>query len=248
MFRLLKDTAIIQRGIIRHLFLILDLSEAMNEKDLRPSRVELTLTYAQQFVIEFFDQNPISQLGIIATRDGIAEKLTELSGNPTDHIKALKTKKNTETSGEASLQNALQLARASMLGVPSHGSKEVLLIFGSLTTCDPGDIHETVDLLKKEMVRVNIVGLAAEVQICRVLCETTKGKKKTYRIAIMWLLNKIIQLSGSYGIVLNEVHYKDLLFEVVPPPAVLPNKNTSNLVTMGFPRRLVEDQASFCVW
>ncbi|KAL7321186.1 hypothetical protein PS15m_000984 [Mucor circinelloides] len=224
--RLLKDTAIIQRGIIRHLFLVIDLSEAMNEKDLRPSRVELTLTYAQQFVIEYFDQNPISQLGIIVTRDGIAEKLTELSGNPTDHIKALKSKKNTETSGEPSLQNSLQLARASMLGVPSHGSKEVLLVFGSLTTCDPSDIHETIDLLKKEMVRVNIVGLAAEVQICRLLCESTKG---------------------TYGVVLNEAHYKDLLFEVVPPPAVLPNKNTSNLVTMGFPRRLIEDQPSFCV-
>ncbi|KAF7728355.1 hypothetical protein EC973_006296 [Apophysomyces ossiformis] len=224
--RLLKDTAIIQRGIIRHLFLILDLSEAMNEKDLRPSRVELTLTYAQQFVIEYFDQNPISQLGIIVTRDGVAEKLTELSGNPTDHIRALKSKKNTETSGEPSLQNALQLARSSMLGVPSHGSKEILLIFGSLTTCDPSDIHETIDLLKKEMVRVNIVGLAAEVQICRVLSQTTKG---------------------SYGVILNEAHYKDLLFEVIPPPAVAPNKNTSNLVTMGFPKRQLEDHATFCV-
>lgn len=174
----------IQRGIIRHLFIILDLSEAMNEKDLRPSRIELSVTYAQQFVIEFFDQNPISQLGIITMRDGIAEKLTELSGNPTDHIKALKTKKNTETSGEPSLQNALQLARASMLGVPSHGSKEVMLIFGSLTTCDPMDIHETIDLLKKDMVRVNVVGLAAEIQICRSLSEKTKGIQITFIISL----------------------------------------------------------------
>ncbi|KAG1048199.1 hypothetical protein G6F43_009392 [Rhizopus delemar] len=224
--RLLKDTDVIQRGIIRHVFIIIDLSEAMNEKDLRPSRIELTLTYAQQFVVEFFDQNPISQLGIIITRDGIAEKLTELSGNPTDHIKALKSKKNTETSGEPSLQNALQLARASMLGVPSHGSKEVLLIFGSLTTCDPSDIHDTIDLLRKELVRVNVVGLAAEVQICRALSKKTKG---------------------TYGVVLNEAHFKDLLFEVVPPPAVMQNKNTSNLIKMGFPKRLVEDNATFCV-
>ncbi|CAO3661069.1 unnamed protein product [Rhizopus microsporus] len=210
--RLLKDTDVIQR--------------AMNQKDLRPSRVELTLTYAQQFVLEFFDQNPISQMGIIITRDGIAEKLTELSGNPTDHMKALKSKKNTETSGEPSLQNALQLARASMRGVPSHGSKEVLLIFGSLTTCDPSDIHDTIDLLRKDMVRVNVVGLAAEVQICRTLSERTKG---------------------TYGVVLNEAHYKDLLFEVVPPPAMFENKNTSNLIRMGFPKRLNEDHATFCV-
>ncbi|KAI8977409.1 Ssl1-like-domain-containing protein [Mycotypha africana] len=224
--RLLKDTAIVQRGIIRHLFLIIDLSEAMTEKDLRPSRVELSLTYAQQFVTEYFDQNPISQLGIIVTRDGIAEKLTELSGNPTDHIRALKSKKNTETSGEPSLQNALQLARASMKGVPSHGTKEVLVIFGSLTTCDPGKIRDTIELLKQDLVRVSIVGLAAEVQICRVICEATKG---------------------TYAVVLNEGHYKELLFERVPPPPILPHKNTSNLVTMGFPRRLIEDHATYCV-
>lgn len=147
----------------------------MNERDLRPSRVELTLTYAEQFVYEFFDQNPISQLGIIVTRDGIAEKLTELSGNPNDHARALKAGKKTDTSGEPSLQNALQLARSSMVGVPSHGSKEILMVFGALTTCDPSDIHETIDLLQKENVRVNVVGLAAEVQICRVLSRNTKG-------------------------------------------------------------------------
>ncbi|CAH1757234.1 13968_t:CDS:2 [Entrophospora sp. SA101] len=79
--RLLRDTATIRRGIIRHLFLILDLSEAMAEKDLRPSRLELTLSYTEQFILEYFDQNPISQLGIIVTKTGVAEKITSLSGN-----------------------------------------------------------------------------------------------------------------------------------------------------------------------
>lgn len=63
------------------MFLIIDLSEAMMEKDLRPSRLELTLSYAEQFILEYFDQNPISQLGVIVTKGGIAEKLTDLTGN-----------------------------------------------------------------------------------------------------------------------------------------------------------------------
>ncbi|ORX51676.1 TFIIH basal transcription factor complex, subunit SSL1 [Hesseltinella vesiculosa] len=224
--RHLKDTDVIQRGIIRHVFLVVDLSEAMNDKDLRPSRIELTIMYAQQFITEFFDQNPISQLGIIVTHDGIAEKLTELSGNPSDHTRALQNKSNIETSGEPSLQNALQLARASMVGVPNHGSKEIIMVFGSLTTCDPGDIHETIDSLQREMVRVSIVGLAAEVQICKVISHATKG---------------------SYGVILNEAHFKDLLFEAVPPPPVAPNKSTASLVTMGFPKRLMEHHTSLCV-
>lgn len=72
--------------------------------------------------------------------------------------------------------------------------------------------------------------------------------KVTSTARILDASTELYGIIGSYGIVLNEAHYKDLLFEAVPPPAVLPNKNTSNLVTMGFPRRLVEDNATFCVW
>ena len=34
----------------------------------------------EKFVAEFFDQNPISQMGVIETRKGRAEKVAELSG------------------------------------------------------------------------------------------------------------------------------------------------------------------------
>lgn len=87
----------------------------MQEKDLRPSRLSLTFTYLEAFIAEFFDQNPISQIGLVGTKDGLAEKLTELSGNPTEHIRALKLKKFQETGGEPSLQNALEMARSSLV-------------------------------------------------------------------------------------------------------------------------------------
>ena len=38
---------------------------------------------------DFFDQNPLSQLGIVVARDGVAEALTELSGSPEAQIKKL---------------------------------------------------------------------------------------------------------------------------------------------------------------
>ena len=60
--------------------LIVDLSRAMDEKDLAPSRLQLTLTLLDGFLAEFFDQNPISQLGIVITRDAVARRLTELGG------------------------------------------------------------------------------------------------------------------------------------------------------------------------
>lgn len=52
----------------------------MGEKDFKPSYLELSLTYLKQFIVEFFDQNPISQIGIVVSRNGLAEVLSELSG------------------------------------------------------------------------------------------------------------------------------------------------------------------------
>lgn len=115
--RILRDTAAVQRGIIRHVFLVLDLSEAMTDRDMRPSRLDVTLKYAQEFVGEFFDQNPISQLAIVGTRDGMAERISPLGGNPVEHVKALQNKRKLAASGEPSLQNALNMARSGLAWV-----------------------------------------------------------------------------------------------------------------------------------
>lgn len=47
------------------------------------------LQLLEKFVEEYFDQNPLSQLGLILMKNKRAEKLTELSGNIRKHIKAL---------------------------------------------------------------------------------------------------------------------------------------------------------------
>ena len=78
--RLQRDGRVVRRGIIRHVVLVVDLSRAMDEKDLAPSRLQCTLSLLDAFLAEFFDQNPISQLGIVVTRDAVATRLTELSG------------------------------------------------------------------------------------------------------------------------------------------------------------------------
>ena len=47
-------------------------------------------------------------------------------------------------SGEASLQNALELARSLHDDVATFISRELILLSASLASCDPGDIHETI--------------------------------------------------------------------------------------------------------
>ncbi|EUC32630.1 hypothetical protein COCVIDRAFT_42161 [Bipolaris victoriae FI3] len=67
--RLRKDTKPFQRGIIRHVVLVLDLSEAMLEKDMRPNRFITMINFTQDYIREFFEQNPISQMSVLGMHD-----------------------------------------------------------------------------------------------------------------------------------------------------------------------------------
>lgn len=95
---------------MRHLVLILDMSNAMNQIELKPSRIICCLRLLEKFVADFVDQNPISQLCFITTQNKRAEKICDLSGNMKNLMEILNTQKKKQCFGEASLQNALQLA------------------------------------------------------------------------------------------------------------------------------------------
>jgi len=237
--RLLKDTTPLQRGIIRHVMLIIDLSSAMAEKDLRPSRLLLTLRYAAEFVADFFEQNPISQLGVLGMRDGLTVRVSELSGNPAEHIAALQALRTTEPSGNPSLQNALEAARAALFHTPSHGTREIVIVFGALLSADPGDIHGTIRALVSSKIRVSVVGLAARIAICTDLVAKTNGIQAGSTGAAA---------SAAYGVALHEQHFRDLLFAHTTPPAIRASDAASapSLLTMGFPSRVAEASASLC--
>ncbi|KKY16227.1 putative tfiih basal transcription factor complex p47 subunit [Phaeomoniella chlamydospora] len=224
--RLLKDTTPLQRGIIRHLILIIDLSVAMLEKDLRPTRHLLTLRYTQDFIIEFFEQNPISQLGIIAMHDGLAVRVSPLSGNPTEHLTAIANLRNhaspkyLDPKGHPSLENALEMARASLFHAPSHGTREILLVFGALHSADPGDVHVTIGALVSDKIRARVISLAASLAVCAELVSRTNDGS-----------------SSGYSVVLNEQHFRELMMDITTPPVTQSSAATTSnsLLMMGFP-------------
>ncbi|CAK3974764.1 probable RNA polymerase II transcription initiation nucleotide excision repair factor TFIIH [Lecanosticta acicola] len=225
--RLAKDTTPLQRGIIRHTILILDLSSAMMEKDLRPTRHLLTITNTITFVREYFDQNPLGQLGVIGLRDGLAIRVSDMSGNPADHINAVRALRGTDPKGNPSLQNGLDMARAALHHTPSHGTREVVIVLGALLTSDPGDIHDTIKACIKDKIRVSIIGLAAQMHICAEICrKTNAGDENCYNVAV------------------DEVHYRELLMGITTPPVVratdteAQKRNQAALLMMGFPSRI----------
>ncbi|KAK3943480.1 TFIIH basal transcription factor complex p47 subunit [Diplogelasinospora grovesii] len=229
--RLLRDTTPLQRGIIRHLMLVLDMSFAMAEKDLLPSRYLCTINYAVDFVREYFEQNPISQLGIIGMRDGIAVRISDMSGNPAEHIERLREwGEQQEPQGNPSLQNALEMCRGALFHAPSHGTREVLIIYGALLSSDPGDINDTISHLIADRIRVSIVGLSGHLAICAELCSRTNGGD-----------------DGNYRIAMHEQHLRELFLAATTPPATLSTtaeQNKASLLMMGFPSRTLAGAAS----
>ncbi|XP_070560747.1 general transcription factor IIH subunit 2-like [Ptychodera flava] len=229
--RLLDRPANVRLGMMRHLFVVLDMSKSMEDQDLKPNRLASSVKLLEHFIEEYFDQNPISQIGVLTTCNKRAEKLTELGGNPKRHIAALQKCVDQPCSKEPSIQNSLELAATTLRHMPGHASREILIILGSLTTCDPGNIHETIKAMKDLNVRCSVIGLSADVRVCRKLCDETKG---------------------TYGVILDEHHFKELLLEHVTPPPATTNTESS-LIRMGFPQHQIHteknkiEQPSMCM-
>ncbi len=115
--RLLRDTTPLQRGIIRHVMLVLDMSFAMAAKDYLPTYHRAAVALAVEFARQFFEQNPISQLGIVAMRDGVAVRVSDMGGNPAEHVERLREWEAADPQGNPSLQNALEMCRGALLSV-----------------------------------------------------------------------------------------------------------------------------------
>ena len=56
-------------------------------------------------------------------------------------------------SGDASLQNALDLGVTMLRTVPPYGHRELLLMFAALSTCDPGNIQDSIRACKEQHIR-----------------------------------------------------------------------------------------------
>ncbi|WFD44051.1 hypothetical protein MPSI1_002716 [Malassezia psittaci] len=228
--RALRDATPVQRGIIRHFVLVLDLSAEMAEKDLRPNRFELTLQYVKRFITDYFDQNPIGQLAIVATRDGLGERLSLMGGNTVNHSGVLSNKRKLEPRGEPSIQNALEMARSCLVHLPNSNTREILYISASLTSVDPGNIFHTIQQLVQDRIQVSVIALAAEMHVLREMADKT---------------------GGDFNVVMDEDHYQELLQKHVPPRIISEqpthNEYDADLLVMGFPRRLpFNAPASLC--
>lgn len=100
-----------------------------------------------------------------------------------------------------------------------------------------------------------MVALAAEMKICKDLCDKTGGLVPS--INASQIHSYSFSFTGQFGVAMNEGHFKDLLFELIPPPAQRAvsraagagaTNPAADLMLMGFPTRLPNTSLpSLCV-
>lgn len=223
--RMTADAAL-RRGIMRHIVILIDWSVAASTVDVSPFRGGWVIsTSVRPFVREFFEQNPLSQVCLIVLRDGLAERICDLSSNISEHERALDelskglASEKWSPKGNVSLQNGLEVALSILGHVPGHGTKEILFFQLSLSTHDPGNIlGDTLPRVLSTKVRFSAISLVGEVSVAR-------------RIAR--------ESGGSYNVAVNDAHFIDIAKDqLIPPVVTREDRISSYLVPMGFPSQM----------
>eukprot|EP00040_Diaphanoeca_grandis_P027072 m.153070 g.153070 ORF g.153070 m.153070 type:complete len:397 (-) comp30827_c0_seq1:277-1467(-) len=211
------DLGSIRRNMIRQMIIVIDGSSCMNSVDMRPTRIRCVVSGVKLLVESYFNQNPISQLQILTTKNNRVQTVSNLDGNCSlqlDKLTVAGEELCKKPEGEPSLQNVLKLALRTLSDSPKHASRELLIIYGSLTSCDPGNIHDTIEHLKKANIKCSVLHLAASVHVCEKLCRET---------------------GGSHKVALHELDFRNTLLKfATPPPAAM--STVPSLIAMGFPK------------
>uniref|UniRef100_A0A0G4I5I8 General transcription factor IIH subunit n=1 Tax=Chromera velia CCMP2878 TaxID=1169474 RepID=A0A0G4I5I8_9ALVE len=215
----------VRKMMIRNLVLIVDNSSAMGESDLKPSRKKLAHGCITEFIKEFFQLNPISQLSIVALQDRVAKIVTPLSANPEGQIRALEDfLQQNKHEGHPSLQNALQKVEALTASLPPYGTREALVVWGSLATIDPGNVLDSIAMAKRTNLRLSVVSMTPELYILKKMTKET---------------------GGSMSVALDREHFRAILLAHTAAPEWQPTLVKDALVPMGFPE--LKTNFSLCI-
>lgn len=126
--------------------------------------------------------------------------------------------------------------------IPSHVSKEILVLQCGLSYCDSGDINTTINRLKEQKSKVSVISLLGQVFLSESISKASGG------ILLYW--SYLFYCLGNYDVVLNDAHFVRLIMQYVQPPPVLlsDQKSFGYLVQMGFPSVNYNGTEYICLW
>ncbi len=218
------------RTLIRTVYLIVDTSKALSPSPcthLPPTKPAALLSCLGQWIGDYFASNPLSTLGIIALSQQSARILLPPSPGGTHggdlHIRVLSAMLGPSASflGLASVQVGLEVACASLASVPAYSTREILMVYSSLSTHDStvrsptGSLTTTVPAaLKEAKVKLHAITLESELHVLRTLTAQT---------------------GGTISTTLSKAHLQRLLATFTTPPIKSRSSGGCRMVTHAFP-------------
>ncbi|KAI6230778.1 General transcription factor IIH subunit [Aphelenchoides fujianensis] len=202
-------------GVMRFVYVIVDYSIAMLDQSLFPNLVNVSIGCVKHFVQNFFQLNPIAQIGLIVCNDRKPNRLVSFTSDSRVLVDALEGLDLAACTGDFSLQSSLNMALQDLQNQPNYASREIIVVMGSLSTIDPGNIYSTFEVLKRHKIRCSVIGLTAEVFACKKMCQTTGGR---------------------YDVVMDTTHFRNI-FDDHMRPVVLAGDTGSDLIPVCFPTR-----------
>ncbi|KAK1936419.1 transcriptional factor 2 subunit [Babesia divergens] len=215
--------AIPKRGVVRNIVIMFDVSDGMREVDFKPDRLHCAFGAVKALIQDLFHQGPMTQLSLIALRNKRSTLISKMGTTPKEQIHLLDAAIKEGAEGAASLQNGLEMALGILTGMPPYTTREVIVIFGSTKTFDPGNILATLQKLRKEHITVNAISMAPEMYILKHICHET---------------------GGTYAVSQDSVHLKKLLTTHTLPPKCWMEPV---LTKVGFPPLEKANTASLCI-
>ncbi|CAE7795900.1 GTF2H2 [Symbiodinium sp. CCMP2592] len=213
-----EETAL-RRGVIRYVYLAVDMTATAARTDIRPRRLDFLCQAATRFSARFLAENPLSEIGLLVLRDGKCQALAPLGTAPATLRSCLATAAQEGPSGRTAAVAALQRAAEGLGGAPPHGSRELLMLFTSVSTCNLQDLsmEDVGRTLRERKVQVSVVSLSPEIYMLKRVCVDTFGR---------------------FDVAMNTKHFEDLLSSHLSAPACTAGQLAPKLVRMGFPKML----------
>lgn len=197
----------------------------MGYTDYKPDRIHCVVGTTEVFIKNFFATNPLSRLCILVMSNSKTRVLSSLASSPDEHIEKLQECKAIPCAGSVSLQNTFERGRQLLDNVPTYGTREIIVIFGSMKTFDSSSIDATVEDLKRSAVRIYVVSLTPELYVLKHISVLT---------------------GGSFRVVLDKQDFRNQLLSKTSPPT-WNDKMETKLVRMGFPPLVKQNTISLCM-
>ncbi|OAG31210.1 transcription initiation factor TFIIH subunit 2 [Nematocida displodere] len=164
-----RRTENVQRGIVRKVLLVLDMSSSVEERDFLPTRKHHLKSSVRTFYRTFTESNPLSTIGVAVVSDGLAH-LASVIVSDEEILDTIISK--APGSGRFSLEAALETAAVFFQN--SSFLKEIVIVASSISFTGRSP-YKVINNLIGKGVKIHTVHLAAEMNILKELSTRSGG-------------------------------------------------------------------------